>query len=370
MNAQSHLNVIKAAGCVWLGLAALLLLLAGAPAVYAGETGPDVEASAVITDTLAVLSGPVPDIPADYMIVEGDIQIPKTAFAARYLAGPNGTFESNRWPNGVVTYEFDANVTAISRTMTLQAMSDWEAISSVWFTQCATNPCSGAFIHIQASNANNSAIGRTGGRQVVNLVSWNSRYIIAHELGHALGLEHEQSRNDRSTYIQVNYNNVCQATDAACLGGFCFDNNGMRIDCDFNFDVAPNSWRYGGYDFDSVMHYGRADFSRNGNDTVTVLAPFTAQWQDAIGQRAHLSEGDKNVMGCIYSRANWRWGATASAFNPNGTCFFPYIGWASAVSGTPAGGTLWLEPGSYTAVGVYDKAMTLKAPNGTVVLGQ
>lgn len=79
---------------------------------------------------------------------------------------------------------------------------------------------------------------------------------------------------------------------------------------------------------------------------------------------------DQNVMGCLYSFSNWRWGATTSPFNPNGSCFFPYIGFASAVSGTPAGGTLWLEPGSYSALGTYSKAITLKAPNGLVILGQ
>lgn len=32
--------------------------------------------------------------------------------------------------------------------------------------------------------------------------------IISHEIGHALGIFHEQARPDQSNYIFVNYNNI------------------------------------------------------------------------------------------------------------------------------------------------------------------
>lgn len=413
MKRKSQTRLTLLVGCLWLAVFLVTTMFSEATAAQAKETtawllsftglnadaqrqslplsktfGPTGTLASIMINTgpvsvtqvspLMVLSGPLPDIPTDYMIVEGDIQIPKSAFATRYLlgktaysvTGPNGTFESNRWPNGMVPYEFDSSVTTISRTLVQQAMTDWQAIANVQFTQCTNNNCSGDFVHIQASNGNNSAVGRQGGRQIVNLVSWSSRYTIAHELGHALGFEHEQSRSDRNSFIQVNYNNVCKATDATCNGGFCFDGNGNRIDCDFNFNIAAAALTYGVYDFDSVMHYGRTAFSRNVSDTITVLAPFTAQWQNAIGQRTHLSQADKNAMGCNYPLAIWRWVSTTPQATQAGDCFMPYGGFTTAFAATPSGGMLWIEPGSYSAIGIYNKAITLKAPNGLIILGQ
>ena len=46
----------------------------------------------------------------------------------------------------------------------------------------------------------------------------------------------------------------------------------------------------GSYDFNSIMHYPRWAFSRNGRDTIV---PIGGQ---EIGQRTHLSEGDVLIL--------------------------------------------------------------------------
>lgn len=334
-----------------------------------------------------ILSGVLPDLPEGYMIVEGDIQIRTEEFVRRLAArestnapqSPDGGYENRLWPNGIVPYEFDANVLVTpvnQRALMQQAMGLWQTISNtpvsnVQFVQCANNSCTGDFVHIQSStDRNNSPVGRQGGRQVINIVSWGSQVAMAHELGHTLGLVHEQSRPDRRRdgFVEVNYNNVCKAGDMNCTGGFCFDNNNNRIDCDFNFDIEPNALTYGLYDFASIMHYTRDAFSRNGNDTITVLPPYDAQWQNAIGKATQLSNSDRNAMGCMYPRGDWRWTSSAAVSPFNGTCRQPHSTMAAGVNGTPSGGTLWIEPGSYAATGTYAKPMTLRAPNGSVTL--
>ena len=75
-----------------------------------------------------------------------------------------------------------------------------------------------------------------GGAQEMNIVNWTQKYIIAHEIGHALGLIHEHCRNDRDQYVTILLENI----DAG-------DEN--------NFDIEVASVPYGAYDFDSVMHY-------------------------------------------------------------------------------------------------------------------
>ena len=59
-----------------------------------------------------------------------------------------------------------------------------------------------------------SGIGRQMGSQDLSLGS-NCNYmgVIIHELMHALGFLHEQSRNDRDSYVTVNYDNLKEGRD-------------------------------------------------------------------------------------------------------------------------------------------------------------
>lgn len=95
------------------------------------------------------------------------------------------------------------------------------------------------FVNIGEVGNSNSQIGRVGGRQDLNLNFWDffSRSTIEHEICHALGMFHEQSRYDRDNYVTVNTSNL------TTLGLQQFQK------------ITSNYYIKGSYDFYSIMGY-------------------------------------------------------------------------------------------------------------------
>lgn len=294
------------------------------------------------------------DITPGFKIIEGDIQVPEIETMA--------PFAFNLYPNGIIPYEFDANVSQANRNSMLAAMAQLNGLGTISFQQCANNDCTGQpnYVHIQDSTGNNSPVG-AGGKRIINIVSWGSTFTIAHELSHTCGFWHEQSRADRDTYVTINTSNI--------QSSFVSD-----------FNIHSEAGTYGYYDFDSVMHYGKCDFSTacpagatcncpSGTETITVKPPNDTQWQNAIGQRNHLSYLDQTTLSFLYAKSDWRFVDQNFVGLTFGTFFNPWVDFANGEQSTPVNGTLWIQPGSYSAVGTHSKTMTIQAPLGGVTLG-
>ena len=185
------------------------------------------------------------------------------------------------WPNGIVYYTFAQDVDQTNQDRARAAMDEIEAVSNVQFVP-RTNQSN--YVRFVNSTGNSSYIGMIGGAQDINIFNWTWRFIIVHELLHALGDWHEQQRPDRDAYVQINWQNIQDGTSG-------------------NFSIRSNATAIGPYDFDSVMHYPRCAFSTCSCSascyTITVLAPYTS-WQTEIGQRDHLSSGDILFLTTIY----------------------------------------------------------------------
>jgi hypothetical protein len=254
-----------------------------------------------------------------------------------------------------VPFEFDANVTGSHQNAMRDSMAAWENVAGVHF-----RPAEGTdvnFVHIQSSNGNNSAIGMVGGEQIINIVSWDTKFIMAHELGHCLSLWHEHTRPDRDAFVEIIDQNIQAGRES-------------------QFALNASASTSGPYDFDSVMHYGRCAFSAGcplgqtcdcaaASETIRVREPYRAEWQKKIGQRSHLSSLDGNTMYRLYPVFV---DGSYTGSVERGTFRQPFKNFGAGAEAVAPGGTLIVQPGSYAAAGSYDKPMTIKTPQGGVTL--
>ncbi|MCC7015408.1 MAG: hypothetical protein IT454_22810 [Planctomycetes bacterium] len=201
------------------------------------------------------------------------------------------------WPAGVVYYEFDANVSAFHRAEVETAMNQWRSCGAMVRFVPRPNGATN-YVRIVSGASNSSYVGMIGGAQQLTLANWESRYIIVHELCHALGFWHEQSRWDRDGFVSILWANI-------------------QANLSHNFNAyQATEWLTTAtpYDFDSVMHYHRCAFSvccPAGTYCNCAIGCETISSAAAIGQLAYLSAGDildmENAYGAVDSTID-SWG--------------------------------------------------------------
>ncbi|XP_019407837.1 PREDICTED: astacin-like metalloendopeptidase isoform X1 [Crocodylus porosus] len=175
-----------------------------------------------------------------------------------------------------VNVSSDFSVT--ERAWIVEAMQEFNTLTCVQFVNRTTES---SYIKVVPGKNCWSFFGKIGGAQTVALMKNGcmSKGAIQHELNHALGFIHEQSRSDRDNYVRIMWEYI-MAGEQENFGKVNSNNLGLP------------------YDYFSVMHYGAYAFSNTSGKATIVPIPDPSV---PIGQRYGLSNLDVAKINKIYN---------------------------------------------------------------------
>ena len=192
------------------------------------------------------------------------------------------------WTDGIVYYTFHKSVGGKFRADINRAISTLESLTCLQFKR-RRNERDYVVFSARQNTGCSSYIGRTGGRQTIDLgPGCEDQATILHEICHALGMWHEQSRPDRDNYVRILKDNI----QGNALGQFRKRNK-------FYIDSIGSP-----YDYGSVMHYDLNAFAkRSGLKTMRVInrREYRQQGEPDIGFGPTLSKFDVTQLNRLYS---------------------------------------------------------------------
>jgi hypothetical protein len=198
-----------------------------------------------------------------------------------------------KWPNGRIVFKVSPALSATLLAAVYQAMDNWEAaVPGIVFVPYVASAT--AYVDIKPGVEGRpcqSALGWQNAPRELLLPSTCGVNAIEHELGHAMGLYHEQSRKDRDSFVIIHWSKISGCPNSAngvedCTFAACSASAAMAAECGCPStlvtdpeaeakvwplcDMAGQFQRFtkqsdiNDYNLMSLMHYGSTAFRKSG----------------------------------------------------------------------------------------------------------
>lgn len=204
-------------------------------------------------------------------VMEGDIVLgPSHLYSGdvQFAVAIDG--DSYRWIDGIIPYTIESGHP--KRNTILAAIAHIEEQTNL---RLVMRNSESDYVSFVTADGCSSRVGRSGGKQNINIGNCSYGSIV-HEILHAAGLWHEQSRSDRDENIIILWDNIKSGKEH-----------------NFNKHVSDGV-DIGAYDCNSIMHYSPFSFSKNGMPTITSTGC------SSFGQRTGMSPGDIAAINKLY----------------------------------------------------------------------
>ncbi|XP_034039619.1 high choriolytic enzyme 1-like isoform X2 [Thalassophryne amazonica] len=214
----------------------------------------------------------------DPILIGGDIAIDDDAEKNADPCTSRGCMWG-KWSDGnvYVPYYISSQFSSREKSLIIRGLESFSSFSCIRFRDKRSTDRE--WLSIESQNGCWSYVGRRGGKQVVSLARSGCIYYgtIQHELLHALGFNHEQTRSDRDNHIRVLLHNVI---------------SGME----HNFNKIATLNQGTPYDYNSVMQYHKYAFSRNNQPTMLPIPDANV----SFGNAKEMSRNDIARVNTLY----------------------------------------------------------------------
>ena len=273
---------------------------------------------------------PIDGAPGYYnYILDGDIIVGNNMPATRSHAVSNANF---KWSGDIPIYQHKTVADSGMCENLNKALAEIQGKTKVRFVAYTDQT---DYIQIRIGDPGGfrggvSRIGKGGGMQEIIYSKGVSPGLMVHELLHALGVYHEQSRPDRDNYVEIIDANIEEKAK-------------------HNFNIVPGITT-GNYDYGSIMHYFYNAFGKDEMQTIKCKSNGAeTACPGNMGQQNGLSANDIIGLNSFYSSVSFSNVVTEKLLPPTGSY---HIG----------GSVSWDTAEVYLPEGVsLDDAITVKA---------